>query len=96
MIRPSFSFRGKGSQPNKQGQVIKCPEFYFEGFQIKEGKTYIGLDFGNSNSYLVRFAGFPKEVSAAQYPEFTLRRKVKEQLRELELKLEQMRRQGTL
>lgn len=96
MIKPSFSFRGKGSQMNKQGEEVDCPEFYFEGFEIKEGKTYIGLDFGNSNSYLVRFASFPKEVIGTQYPEFTIRPKVKDQLRELELRLQQIRNQGAL
>ncbi len=96
MIQASFTFRGKGGQFNKKGEVVVCPEFYFEGFQIIEGKPYIGLDFGNSNSYLVRFISRPNEVSAAQYPEFTLRPKAKERLRKLELKLEQARSLGAL
>jgi Fic family protein/molecular chaperone DnaK (HSP70) len=96
MIQPSFSFRGKGSQLSKQGETVECPEFYFEGFQIKEGKTYIGLDFGNSNSYIVKFASFSQEVTSAQYPEFTIRPKLKEQLRELEVRLERLRSEGEL
>jgi hypothetical protein len=96
MIQASFTFRGKGGHANKKGEVVACPEFYFEGFQIKEGKSYLGLDFGNSNTYLARFASFPKEITAAQYPEFTLRPKAKERLRQLELKLHQAQPSGVL
>jgi hypothetical protein len=96
MIKPSFSFRERGKPDGEPPQVVSCPEFYFEGFQIKEGKAYIGLDFGNSNSYLVRFASFPKEISGTEYPEFTLRPKVKDQLRELEIRLEGLRDKGIL
>ena len=88
MIKPSFTFRGKGNRANKDGELVDCPEFYVEGFQIKEGKTYIGLDFGNSNSYFVRFASFSREVSGAEYPEFTLRPSITERLRALEVRLE--------
>jgi hypothetical protein len=96
MIRPTFSFRGKGSQLSKQGEKVECPEFFVEGFRIKEGKSYIGLDFGNSNSYLVRFASVSTDVSASQYPMFTLRPKVTERLRGLQVKLDLLRSQGIL
>lgn len=96
LIRPTFKFRGKGSQLSKRGEDIVCPEFFIEGFQIKEGKKYIGLDFGNSNSYLVQFASFTKEISASQYPQFTLRDTVKDQLRGLEIRLNELREKGQL
>lgn len=86
LIRPTFRFRGKGDSASKAGEAVECPEFYVEGFQLKEGKTYIGLDFGNSNSYFVRFASFSQEIFGAKYPEFTLRPAVKDRLRTLELK----------
>lgn len=95
-IRPVFTFHGKGTQVDKTGGAIDCPEFYSQGFQIRDGKTYLGLDFGTSNSYLVKFISVPREVSTNQYPEFTLRSKVKEQLRELELRLQGMRIAGRL
>jgi Fic family protein len=96
MVKPTFSFRGKGGQLSKRGEEIVCPEFFVEGFRIREGKKYIGLDFGNSNSYLVQFASFSKEITASQYPQFTLRDTVKEQLRELEIKLTELRKDGKL
>jgi hypothetical protein len=96
LIRPTFSFRGKGNQLSKRGEDVVCPEFFIEGFQIKEGKKYIGLDFGNSNSYLVQFASFSKEISASEYPQFTLRDTVKEQLRGLEIRLNELRQKGQL
>jgi len=96
MIKPSFSFRERGKPDGEPPQVVSCPEFFFEGFQIKEGRAYIGLDFGNSNSYLVRFASVPKEISGIEYPEFTLRPKVKDELRELEIRLQGLRDKGVL
>ncbi len=54
------------------------------------------MDFGTSNSYLVKFASIPKELTAHQYPVFTLRPGVKEKLRQLELKLEKLRQAGRL
>jgi Fic family protein len=96
LIRPVFWFRGKGSSARKLGEKVSCPEFYFPGFQVKEGNAYIGLDFGNSNSYLVRFASIPQEITASQYPEFGISRKVKDRLRDLELRIEELRGKGFL
>lgn len=86
LIRPAFTFHGKGDRTSKAGETVECPEFYIEGFQLKEGKTYIGLDFGNSNSYFVRFASFSQDISGATYPEFTLRPAVKSRLRKIEIR----------
>ncbi len=72
------------------------PEFFVEGFQIREGKKYIGLDFGNSNSYLVQFASFSKEIQGSQYPEFILSDRIKEQLRGLEIRISGLRADGRL
>jgi fido (protein-threonine AMPylation protein) len=96
LIKPTFTFRGKGDQLSKRGEEIACPEFFVEGFQIREGKKYIGLDFGNSNSYLVQFASFSKEIQGSQYPEFILSDRIKEQLRGLEIRISGLRADGRL
>lgn len=93
-IKPVFYFYGKGSAADKNGQAVECPEFYFPNFQVKEGNAYIGLDFGTSNSYLVRFASIPEEVTATQYPEFTVSPKVKSRLMDLNLRIEEYREGG--
>lgn len=95
-IKPAFRFRGKGSAQSKAGETIDCPEFYSQGFQIKEGATYLGLDFGTSNSYLVKFASIPKELTVHEYPLFALRPAIKEKLRQFELRLEKLRQAGRL
>ncbi len=94
MIKPTFFFRGKGSSARKLGEKVACPEFYFPGFQIKRGNAYVGLDFGNSNSYLVRFASIPREITASEYPQFTISPKVKDRLRVLELTIRELRDRG--
>jgi len=94
MIKPRFRFFGKGDSISKEGALVECPEFYFSDFQVKEGNSYVGFDFGTSNSYLVRFASTQQEITAARYPEFTLSKRVKERLRELELKIKNLREEG--
>jgi Hsp70 protein len=94
LIKPIFWFHGKWKSSKKDEQKVECPEFYFPDFQIKEGSAYIGFDFGNSNSYLVRFASIAQEITTSQYPEFTVSPRVKDRLRELELRLENIRNNG--
>jgi len=93
-IKPSFRFYGKGDSTSKEGALVDCPEFYFSDFHIKDGHSYVGFDFGTSNSYLVRFASIQQEITAARYPEFTIANRVKERLRELELKISELREAG--
>jgi fido (protein-threonine AMPylation protein) len=94
LIKPRFRFHGKGDSISKEGALVECPEFYFSDFQIKEGNSYVGFDFGTSNSYLVRFASIKQEITAARYPEFTISNRVKERLRELELRINDLREAG--
>jgi len=94
-IKPVFWFRGRGDRASKEGQRVECPEFYSAGFQIKEGSSYVGFDFGTSNSYLVKFVSIPQEIAASQYPEFTISSKTKERLRSLELRMKSFVRKGT-
>jgi hypothetical protein len=96
MVKPTFWLKGKGSLASKQGVSVNCPEFYFAGFRVKEGKAYVGFDFGNSNSYLVKFVSVQQEVKAWQYPEFKIRPKIKDRLQELEIRLVQLHEKGSL
>jgi len=93
-IRPRFEFYGKGDSSSKSGHIVECPEFYFENFQIKEGQHFLGFDFGTSNSYLVRFARVPQEITASLYPEFTISKRVKDRLLQLELRIVELRDTG--
>ena len=83
LIKPVFWFHGKGKSSSQRVQKVECPEFYFPDLQVKEGSAYIGFDFGNSNSYLVKFASIPKEITTSEYPKFTVSPMVKDRLREL-------------
>lgn len=95
-VQPRFTFNGKGDAISKAGHVVECPEFYFADLQIKEGDNYVGFDFGTSNSYLVRFASIPREITASRYPEFTISNRVKDRLRQLELRINELRDAGLL
>ncbi|HMH43697.1 MAG TPA: Fic family protein [Pyrinomonadaceae bacterium] len=98
MVKPTFWFHGKGQglTARKIAEKITCPEFYFAGFQAKEGDAYVGLDFGNSNSYLVKFASIQHENSGAEYPEFTISPRVKDRLRRLEMTIQELRAKNVL
>lgn len=96
MVKPTFYFRGKGDAASKIKKKVDCPEFYFANLRVQEGNAYVGVDFGTSNSYLVKFASIPHEITAAEYPQFSLSRKVKDALRKLEIKIADLREEGVL
>jgi Fic family protein/molecular chaperone DnaK (HSP70) len=94
LSKPVFWFRGKGRSSSQHMQKVECPEFYFPDFQVKEGSAYIGFDFGNSNSYLVKFASSPQEITTSEYPKFMVAPMIKDRLRELGLRIEDLRAKG--
>ncbi len=94
LIKPVFRFRGKGASTSKKWQEEKGSEFYFPDFQIKEGNAYVGIDFGTSNSYLVKFLSIPQEKSGEQYPVLTISSRTKDRLRSLELRINEFRNKG--
>jgi Fic family protein len=96
MVKPTFWFRGRGIAARKLEEKIVCPEFYFAGFQVKEGNAYVGFDFGNSNSYLVKFASIQHKTIGVEYPEFTISARVKDRLRQLEITIQELRTQKIL
>ena len=82
MIKPIFSLHEKG----KEGKVheIGCPEFFIDNLRVKDGDEFLGLDFGTSNSYVVRFLSPAEEIVSADYPQFRVNEDVMEELRRLE------------
>ena len=95
LIRPVFRFRGKGLSASKKWKEVKCSEFYFPDFRIKEGNAYVGIDFGTSNSYLVKFLSIPPVISGHEYPILTISRTIKDRLRALQLRIEELRNKGS-
>ena len=95
-VKPKFRFREEGVGAKREPVVVECPEFYYEDLRIEEGHSFVGVDFGTSNSYVTRFLSIPREVKGADYPEFDVSEPVKEKLRELEIKIGKYRGERVL
>jgi Fic family protein len=84
MIKPIFIFKEKGKGANKDGVKIETAEFLFHNFNLKEGSSFIGVDFGTSNSYVVKFLKPIEDVGCAEYPDYKVKPRTTEKLREAE------------
>lgn len=96
MVSPTFIYKEKGKGANKMGRRVECPAFKLPNFKLREGTPHLGVDFGTSNSYIVRILGEPDEFRAVEYPEFKIRQAVLDKLRLLENELIESRKAGIL
>ena len=94
IVKPTFIFTtlGRGATP----EHIECSEFYIENLRIKEGHEFLGIDFGTSNSYVVRFLCADNEIQASDYPEYKVNKAVMDRLRVLEEEILNCRNTGLL
>ena len=94
IVKPTFIFTtlGRGATP----EHIECSEFYIENLRIKEGHEFLGIDFGTSNSYVVRFLCADNEIQASDYPEYKVNKAVMDRLRVLEEEILNYRNSGLL
>ena len=84
IIKPIFVFKEKGKGANKHGIRIEVTEFPFHNFNLKEGSSFIGVDFGSSNSYVVKVLKSVIPIEATEYPEYKVKQTTLEKLRETE------------
>jgi Fic family protein/molecular chaperone DnaK (HSP70) len=96
MIKPTFIFTQKGKRSSDQPIRVECPEFAFPNIKIHEGEGALGIDFGTSNSYVVRLLGSSEKQSPLQYPILEVRPGILDKLRLLELEIERSRNDGFL
>jgi fido (protein-threonine AMPylation protein) len=93
-VEPKFIFHTK-SRDNPHLEV-KAPNFYIEDLRLEEGATYVGVDFGNTNSYVTKFMDVETEFSISEYPKFKYNKKTKHRLLELEKRLQKLHEDGHL
>ena len=97
MVKPTFIFSEKGKRKfgldslNNLPIMIECPEFHFPNITVQEGEGFLGLDFGTCNSYVAKILGSIEDDSASQYPEFKVKAGVLDQLRQLELDIQELK-----
>ena len=91
VILPTFICKEKGKGAIKKGIRIQCPEFLLPNFKLKEGSSYIGIDFGTSNSYFVNILSVPREFKGVEYPEFIINQNVLNKLRGLEVEIQKLK-----
>jgi Fic family protein/molecular chaperone DnaK (HSP70) len=59
-------------------------DFSIDRSNIKSGSKFIGIDFGNSNSYVVEYVSTASKTSEFSYPEFNISNSIKVSLEKLE------------
>jgi Fic family protein len=93
-VKPVFYFspHGKNAEPDK----VECAEFYIDNLKVKDGQEFLGIDFGTSNSYVVRFLCANDEIQASDYPEYKVNKVVMDKLRILEAEIIKFRDEGLL
>lgn len=90
-ITPIFTFKRHGKNPKEiKGQLFNL------GSEQVEGKAYVGVDFGTSNSYVSRFIALEKQPEQFAYPEYEVTRETKARLLKLEEKCKSLRDDGIL
>jgi Fic family protein len=96
MIKPVFIFKEKGKGAQKKGKKVSLPEFPLPNFNLKEGDSYVGIDFGTSNSYVVSFMKPVDIDSEIDYPTFNVIPATLDKLRELEKEILEYKTSGLL
>jgi len=94
IIKPTFYFTKEGKDGAEE--VIPCSEFYMENLRIQEGDSFLGIDFGSSNSYLAKLLKPKEAVETFDYPVFKIKSEVMNSLRELEKEIEELRTRNLL
>lgn len=87
IIKPAITFKEKGKGAKKEGIRKNLPEFQFQNFNLKEGKSFIGIDFGTTNSYVVQFIKTDDEYQDIKYPQFEISSDILNKVRKLESEL---------
>ncbi|MBI5579945.1 MAG: Fic family protein [Deltaproteobacteria bacterium] len=96
LIKPTFIFKEKGLTASKEGIRRPVPDFILNNFRMKNGNSFIGIDFGTSNSYVVELLHTAEERLEDNYPEFSLNEEALENLRKLEKEILELRETGLL
>ncbi|HOS45885.1 MAG TPA: Fic family protein, partial [Paludibacter sp.] len=94
IVKPTFYFKKEGKTGGEE--VIPCGEFYMENLRIEEGESFLGIDFGSSNSYLSKLLKPKDEIKPFEYPEFWIKPEVMDSLRVLEGEIEDLRTKNLL
>jgi fido (protein-threonine AMPylation protein) len=92
-IQASIILEGKKSQHDKE---LNIGDFNLDKLSVSSGKKFIGIDFGNSNSYAVESLVEEDLSRGFNYPRFTYTPAVKARLVTLEEKFSSPRLKGIL
>jgi Fic family protein len=92
---PTFYFIRKGKEAKKGEIEVKCPAFQLVDFSLEEGNSFIGIDFGTSNTYITKFISTKREEQPTiDFPNYTIKKLIKEKLRKHESDLRELRKQN--
>jgi len=87
-IKPTFFFTREGRSGGIES--VACGEFYMENLRVQEGESFLGIDFGSSNSYVARLLRSQEESVPSEYPSFKIKPEIMDVLRELEGTIEEL------
>jgi molecular chaperone DnaK (HSP70)/fido (protein-threonine AMPylation protein) len=95
-VIPTFHFRGKGTESKKVITPITVAEIFLDDLEVQEGEGYLGIDFGTSNSYIAKLMSLTTKDEDIGYPKFEISNIVSERLRETEIEIHRLRKEGLL
>lgn len=85
VVKTTFLIKESRARHKQDFLRLEGCEFYLDSFDVKEGESFLGIDFGTYNSYLARFINTEKKIKPLEYPEFTISKSVAEKSRKLEI-----------
>ncbi len=88
-IKPIFYFTREGKDAGEE--IVPCGEFYMENLRIQEGESFLGIDFGSSNSYLAKLLRAEEKVQSFEFPDYKIKSEVMDLLRKLEGEIDELR-----
>ncbi|BDQ38761.1 hypothetical protein SYK_31210 [Pseudodesulfovibrio nedwellii] len=96
-IKPELLVKGKGHRAAEGWLQHTLAEFELPNLNIREGNTFFGLDFGNTNSYIVEVhKRLDKIEELVEYPKFGIGNDIKRELRNMDATINAMRNTGSI
>lgn len=80
-------------EKNKGEHKLDGGTFKLSNLDIKEGESYVGIDFGTSNTYVTQFVSLKKpKAKSSTYPEYKISSETKNKLIKLETRINELRK----
>ena len=95
-ITPTFVVTNRQLTRRKEPQEISVPAITLEEIVVDQGKVFVGVDFGNSNSYVTRLLEIGSTTPDFSFPRFEYTPQIRNRLKNLEVRVSKLREANIL